>query len=799
MRRAYLLAIVSFLAACGGSGGGDQACNPGEAVTCECAGGFVGSAPCWEDGTPGRCACPGAVEWAPSIIDFGVVQPNSIREATLVLWTVGETPIAVTGATIEGDSDFRVVDRPNELPAGGVGVPIVVAYLTHAPVEAQAVLVVKTDVGDVSVPLRAAVYGPLVTCTEELRWSDVPVGGWSSQQVFCENHGIAGADDPAIARIADWASGDDEFEALLPSDRTISPGETRVFHVVYRPLDLDRDDTMAVLGFDGDQYATVHLVGSAVDPLCDLELSVAPLSGVPGQILDGEIALRNRRTDAACRLARLELDAGCDDGFDFGELPGASLLSASASLAVPFAFAGETVGSHLCTVRVVLENPPGATFNATATVELSWRPCLVASGVTVPSVSPSCGPSRAELVVGNACEGTLLVDEVRVGAGSAAGFSVGSIEPVALDPWEEVRIPVVFDPAEEGGPFHGTIEVISSLDSTPWSFPVAASSGPDDIYSDYLLQQPLVKVDVLVVVDNGVGMGPESTRLIAELGAAPDVLRAAYDYRLAVTTTGAVPADIAGCFGGADGGEDGRLFPVDGSRPRVITRSTPDGRAVWEQNLAVGRCQTAPSRALEMAALAVSPGMAIADDPRHPEENDGNAGFLRDDVPLLVMLISDRDDASPDTPASYFDDLVEAKQGAFVLTNVVTVAGAPDTGCTGADGVAASAGNRLHQFAELAWGTEFSICDPAWGLLGLFDDDLQACFRPRAAPADLNGNGVIDEGDIQVLVGTLPVPPTRIDGSPNWIWIGGRVCFAPDAVPSAGALIEIKRLYCPAG
>jgi hypothetical protein len=582
----------------------------------------------------------------------------------------------------------------------------------------------------------------------------------------------------------------------------MGPGQSVTLSIAYAPGDVDADDDTARLTFDGGLEAAVHLVGSAVSVTCDLEVTFPPASGVPGQDLGGVVGVSNRRTDAGCLLARLVADPGCDEGFTL--LPTIAqpfVIPPRGNLLGAYRFTSQTLGVHTCTLRAIADDPEGHEFTATGQVDLSWRPCLVYEGpAAIPAVSPSCGPSPFEAAVRNVCGGDFTVGTVALAEGSDPAFTVGAIEPAILAPNQRLGIPVAFNPSVEGDAFAATIEVRSPLDPEPWTFPLSSSSGPDDFYNNRYVQKPLEPIDVLVVIDNATGMGPEVPALVRELEATWSSLPA-YDYHLAVTTTGLV-GEGSGCPGGANGGEDGRWFPVDGSRPRVVTPATPEADLVWMENVQVGTCRTGPSLPLAAAARALSPALDVADDPRHPEANDGNAGFLRAGVPLVVVVISDRDDESPEPVGTYLDAIVAAKNGDPTQVSVVTIAGDPGTGCTGLDGVAAGPGNRLHEFAAAAWGIEISICEPAWGFANLFTYRLETYFPVSEPPADRNEDGRVDEADLEVWVGAAPaiaVPPLDPgSGATNWTWNPTRqaIGFSTRATPPAGSLVRIQRLYC---
>lgn len=168
----------------------------------------------------------------------------------------------------------------------------------------------------------------------------------------------------------------------------------------------------------------------------------------------------------------------------------------------------------------------------------------------------------------------------------------------------------------------------------PYRVSLRGRAAERDVRRDEFEQGRRPEVDVLVVVDNGATPAEESP-LLAEVASLLDLAIATeLDARFAVTTTGLVAEPGGGCPGGVDGGEDGRFFPVDHSRPRIVDEH-PGTRETLAANLAVGACHTAPPQTLEAMIRALTPPLSTrADDPRHDEVDCGNLGFLRPEASI---------------------------------------------------------------------------------------------------------------------------------------------------------------------
>jgi hypothetical protein len=300
--------------------------------------------------------------------------------------------------------------------------------------------------------------------------------------------------------------------------------------------------------------------------------------------------------------------------------------------------------------------------------------------------------------------------------------------------------------------------------------------------TDRFFQESEVKVDVLFVVDNSGSMMEEQQSLgqnfAAFLSAAN---QAAVDYRIGVTTTGldASPGGWSECPGGAQGGENGRLFPVDGSRPRIITPSTPNAAAVFASNTRVGVCHW-NEQGLDAAWRALSdPLIYQADDPRTALANDGNGGFLREDAKLAIIFLTDEEDFSAQ-PVSFYETYFRALKGNDPSKlSINAIVGPLDLGTCP---TSSSSGSRYIQLAQATGGTVESICTPNWA--ASLEKLSNSAFGPNRRftlteePADAE-RIVVEVDGVQVTEG--------------WTYDAGTnsILFERDAAPAPGAMVEV--------
>jgi hypothetical protein len=258
------------------------------------------------------------------------------------------------------------------------------------------------------------------------------------------------------------------------------------------------------------------------------------------------------------------------------------------------------------------------------------------------------------------------------------------------------------------------------------------------------------------------------------------------DVRIGVTTTGLVPRSGT-CPGGASGGEAGRLFPVNGSRERVV--SSADGSAVSDAqaNLEVGICHNLVQGLETMRQALSSPLVDRADDPRTVEPNDGNLGFLRDEARLAVVLLADEDDHSGFNPDSYIQFLQTFK-GPGMGHRVTMHAIVPtDPACK----TAGAPGPRFAEVARSTGGEVVNVCRSSYQ--DLLDDlafraaGLQREFRLGAEPVDTTEMVVEIDGRV------LDEAAWWFDSTRNMVVI------EPRAVPQPGQSVTVRyRAVCGA-
>ena len=300
---------------------------------------------------------------------------------------------------------------------------------------------------------------------------------------------------------------------------------------------------------------------------------------------------------------------------------------------------------------------------------------------------------------------------------------------------------------------------------------------------DVFVQEPTPNVDVLFVVDDSGSMADDQVRLQQEL---PQLVAEAaswgQDYHMAVTTTD--PILVSGRFKGVPSWVD---TSVDAS--------------VFADNLLVGTGGHWEEMGLNGAWMAfsgnnvASTSIACINAPNACPSGlwcqDGfckgpNHGFLREDADLIILLISDEEDSSPETTDWYiehFASLKDPQTGYGVKVHALV----HDDQCLGAG--YGTKGTRYIEVVKQFNGHVGSLCT----------NDFSAEFSAVAQKTF----GLKDQF-YPTLPPDLSTLEVRVDGVPcteGWFWNNETkaVVFEPDGAcfPDYGEEVAIEYdVYC---
>lgn len=291
-------------------------------------------------------------------------------------------------------------------------------------------------------------------------------------------------------------------------------------------------------------------------------------------------------------------------------------------------------------------------------------------------------------------------------------------------------------------------------------------------------QSPTAKADILWVVDNSVSMEEEQRMVMDGAGAFVDTFDSTgIDFHLGLITTDVVSED-AGVLVGT---------------PPYLTADTEDYTELFREKVDVGIAGDDQESGFEAALLALTA----------PLTEGANAGFLRDDASLAIIVLSDEDDCSDwgtledtrtDACYEYADelppvtDIVEMLRALKADPTQVTfsgIIGPDDSSCR-----TARPGTRYHEAIGLMDGLEGNICAADYQAI-MRDLGLVATGLIYEFPLTYGAN----EGTIQVTVTTdagasYEVPEDEENG---WIYdaSGPLIKFVGDGVPPRGSRVTV--------
>ncbi|WNG31540.1 choice-of-anchor D domain-containing protein [Cystobacter fuscus] len=736
------------------------------------------------------------LEVTPLRVDFGRVAVGSTAEERVTVRNLGTEPLAYGGVRLlEGSGgDFHLVSAPTlpgEVLAPGARVEVRVSF---SPTTRGAVPSALLEVD--ARPLGSTRPGPKVSLVGEggsgcvelqprlLAFGAVPEGMSATRDVRvinrCREDVLVGEQKITPGK------GGYFLLAQAPASLPVPAGQSLVLPITFMPRAGagagEAELSVKLLEGRGTSTEKVRLVGEGrMFPPC--QYALAPEEVAFGQVPPGsEVTLGVGLTNVGsteCFVAGMRLVEGSDAAFSGEPVPPHVLAPGErALLRVRFAPESAEVFSGLAEAWV--HHPSRGHVRVPLRGEgargcFSVQPTQLDFG----ALRLSCGPREREVVLHNDCAGpTRLVGLGLVGDASDFQVTGGPSVPGELAPGSRTPLKVTYAPRGDG-------EDIAALRfELATGAPVPVGLGGRgllrDEQTDMFTQSARNAVDVLFVVDNSVSMMDEQRGLgqnfaaFLSHAAASDV-----DYHIAVTTTGLTRSLEMGalCPGGADGGEYGRFFPVDGASPRIITPATPQAGSVFAHNTHVGVCHW-NEQGLEAMYRALSePLVHAVDDPTTPLPRDGNAGFLREHARLAIIAVTDEEDFSPRDVGFYETFLLGLKGNDRSQVVFSAIAGPEDLdSCPSASGT----GSRYLALARATGGVVESICTPNWSesLARLSESTFEA---QRSFPLSESPS---DAAKLRVRVGGVAV-------SEGWTYDTRSRAVVFSQAPAPGATVEI--------
>jgi hypothetical protein len=743
------------------------------------------------------------IDLKPPAMDFGYVKLADAPQQTFTLTNRANKPLTLGSLAISGDAAYAVA------LSGGSAVPLELApgatisgavtfrplvFGAHAATATAAVsdgapgLIALSGTGvgarlDPEPP--ALTIGPAVPDTTRSRALTIGNLGFDpqgNQPLVITGIAVESVDDAQS-----WA-----FRAP-PLPWTVGePGQTGSLQVNFSP--------------HGAGASHAYLVLTSSDPLhprTSVRLSsygriLAPCypriepGGIGGTVEFGSVRVGHPSTQGFeiinegredCIIGEPTLTSGAPSfGWPGGTAPGGRQLPPGGRMSVRLQFTPQAAQPFTGSVEMYLSNPAMQRLVVALRGEGDGGCFVLAPGALAFGSlgTGSCQRPDQFAYAHNYCTHPVTVTNLQIDRNV---FSIGSgapVPPFTIAPNGTVPIPVHYQ-ASPAADDVAALQVTASTRATPYQAGLTAGLLPDQPMRS-TWTQARAKVDLLLVVDNSSSMAEEQNALSRNLGHLWDRLASAnVDFQVAVTTTGMQPSTQGAtqCPGGALGGEAGRIFPVDASRPRILTAQTPFVQQRLLSNVGVGLCQWDERFLDPVAAALTAPLATSAKAPGTPWPNDGNLGFLRDDARLSLLVVSDSDDSNkvvnPPRISTGVDQILSAKHGA---ADMVSFAGfVPLSNCAT---VAQYPVPRYLEIQRQLGGRLEDVCNLA-GFGGMLDDALGDLVLPTTSFA----------------LAVFPYDPggivVRVDGSlvSSWYYDAGtnRIVFPPDSVPTPGSIL----------
>jgi spore coat protein U-like protein len=688
----------------------------------------------------------------PDPIDMGDVAIDTERHLPVTFFNLTDEDITVPSIAIAAGGGPGFGLESFTLPLTllpGIPNAISVTFTPQAIPQETATLVIESNADPTPVarvPMSGLGGGrQLVVTPLAIQFKTIPAGGRSLATFTVENGGADPSSAPLVITGLTLSSGPFVLTQGIPPSTQLAVGDRQVVTVEFAPVQPGTfSGSIAVASNDPViSTQTVSLTGTAsLTKNCLLQ--EMPLRIDFGNVPVGKTAtlgtkITNVGTDP-CSLWN-GLITG-DPSFTFQKVRAFETLQPGDNFVATVNEAPVAPGAVAGTLSFQTSSVATPTISLSLTAGSDPAACLVASpgALDFGSERLACTEPDQTVTWTNECAGPVTVTSIAFGTGTEPGtFSIAraTSTPATLQPGQQVQATVAFTPQSPG---YSIWPLFATASDTPLPHlvPVGAEVVTDQPIDQTFVQTQPGKVDLLWVIDNTASMGDKRASLAASIGSFLQTLDSeSVDYQIGVTTTGVNPAPptngTPACPGGLEGGEAGRLFPADGSAPRIVTPSMANRAAVLQDNLNVGGCQSV-QEGLLATELALSPPLIDnADDPNAPQPNsEGNLGFVRSDASLAVVVVSDEDDGSPGTVTQNVQSLQGLKPTTPLTFSAITT---PAQGCA----IGTQPGVRYIEVSQAIGGVVASICDPNWS------DSLNAVaaglFRSRSAfplssPAD---------------------------------------------------------------
>lgn len=198
------------------------------------------------------------------------------------------------------------------------------------------------------------------------------------------------------------------------------------------------------------------------------------------------------------------------------------------------------------------------------------------------------------------------------------------------------------------------------------------------------------KVDLIMMIDNSPSMNPYQGKFAQQVGAMISQFnQLGLDYHISVVTTDMRP-----------GGNGGLMLGT----PKFLTAQTPNLLSILQSRISIGDNGSEAERGLESIRKVLEPTYL----------SGAGAGFLRPDALLAILILTNEDDYSASSVASFerfFDQLKPPFKGTTKAWTLNFIGVLSDTGLCRTTADVKDPGLRYMELADYSGGIKASICD----------------------------------------------------------------------------------------
>jgi hypothetical protein len=786
--------------------------------------------------------------WTPMNLRFGLVSPGFERELQVVFTNTATGPVELTNIKVSSPQDYSHVVAPGAddtrltIPGGGMPVSMKVACSPAMLGNRSGTLTFDTGLRKTprgSIQLDCTGGGPKIRVTPRpnVAFGRVPFFQGNpvpaTRRISVQNVGVAPANP------------DPSFNLILGKiDMAGMPGQAPMFEI--RPTGMDTqageftlslassyDSRMGLRPVAGQNEVTlqvgllprtsgqktadivIHSNDTAepdvtltvtadvqILPPCNYRISpqLANFGIVPaGTTKDLPITITNLGSGRgdSCFLSNFAIAMGSDPAYAFvGTPPVEKELRAQETwqLVVRVAPRGPAPATLTSLAGVVTfdvtnpQNPQGRidlrTSVGPSCITATPDPLDFGTVKTVPAPGMRCSSPNKTITVYNTCSSPITIRGVSMSA--AAGQSAGGPSCPGGQPCPEfflvqspmiptsgltlsqgstpVTLQVRYSPIDLGSDSGAiALDVIQSGQQVQYLVAIQGRGDVGGRQTDTFQQDRQPRADILLVVDDSCSMSDKQTNLANNFGSFIQyAVSANVDYQIGVTTTDAYL-------------NPGQLRAV-GTGRRFLTNTTPNVQSLFSTLVRVGTSGSGSEQPLEGATRALtSPNIAGV-----------NAGFVRQDANLAVVVVSDAEDQS-NQPVSYYENLLINVKGfsnlsRFTFSVIGPFLPSSPSGCIYDGGGAAT---RYTSLVNRTGGVREEICNTNWSAalqgLGRTAFGFRTQFFLTNTP-DLTGGG-----SINVLINGTPAPPSTYsyDAASN------SIRFQPNTTPQPGQTLTV--------